>query len=50
LSIGVGFGSEAVDSGLKVFDGTEDTTLNRQRVSLAKKLSTALSQGAEAWG
>ena len=41
---GIVFTDEAVDRGLKINDGMEDTMLHLRRLSLAKKSSKALSQ------
>jgi hypothetical protein len=44
---GIGFQDEAVDGGLEIADGSEDAANEPPLVSLAKKVSTALSQDAE---
>ena len=50
FGIGIGFLQEAVDGGLEIGDALETARLSRRRVSLAKKPSTALSQGGGGWG
>ena len=47
LGVTVGLGEVAVDGGLEVDDGAEDAALQRRLVSVAKKVSTALSQEQE---
>jgi len=46
-AVRVGLGEDSFDGGLKFDEKLENTTLELLPVSLAKKPSTALSQGAE---